>query len=299
MDPFEEFEIKPLSEGLGFHKKSVPLSEQVKKSGLAEAYSVQIPSLTQADKEKLQSNTSSKPQAFADLLKALESPASARAPAPMRPMVPAPVAASELMITEPLPAPGTAKKKAVEVEIPRPQGPEFPTLNPARPSNTTPLSKVVENVGLKRGAADSPMRMLERASVSIPSAVLDGVVVFALSLMFLVTLMTITKVDLAALVFQVGMDVPTKVAFGVLFASVLLMYIVVVRSFYGRTLGEWTFDHQMGDDQQQMQALYPVQVMWRAVLIMATGVITIPLLSMIFGRDLLAPLTGLQLYRSR
>ncbi len=35
MDPFEEFEMKPLSEGLGFHKKAVPLSEQVKKSGLA------------------------------------------------------------------------------------------------------------------------------------------------------------------------------------------------------------------------------------------------------------------------
>lgn len=143
------------------------------------------------------------------------------------------------------------------------------------------------------------MRMLERASVSVPAAILDGVVIFALSLVFLVTLMTITKVDLATLVFQVGLDMPTKMAFAALFASVMLMYVVVVRSFYGKTLGEWTFDYQMGDDQQQSQTFYPLQVLWRCLLVLGTGMITLPLLSMALGRDLIAPLTGLQLYRSR
>jgi len=298
MDPFEEFEIKPLSEGLGFHKKTATLSEQVKKAGLSESQSMKVPTLGIGEQGELKPST--RPQTFDDLLKALETPVRPKSTAPAQPTISAPSAfagTNELKITEPLPAPGAARKKAMEIEIPPPVTPDFPTLNP-RPVQT-PLSKVVENVGLRRGAADSPMRMLERSSASIPSAILDGVVVFAMSLIFLVALMTITKVDLARLVFSVGLDMPTKVAFAVLFGSITLMYVVVVRSFFGRTLGEWTFDHQMGDDQQHEKISYPFKVLWRAVLIMGTGVVVLPLLSMAIGRDLLAPLTGLQLYRSR
>lgn len=292
MDPFDEFEIKPLSEGLGFHKKSIPLAEQIKKSGLIEANSAQIPVLSQEEKEKMQP-AANKPQAFTDLLKALESPVATRPSNPPR----ASASTSEVLITEPLPAPGTSKKRAMEIELPRPTGPEFPNLNP-RPS-ASPLNKVVENVGLKRGAADSPVTLLECASASVPAAILDGIVVFALSLMFLVALMTVTRVDLTTLVFDVGLDFPTQVAFGILFSSVLIMYMVVVRSFFGRTLGEWTFDHQMGDDQQHGQAVYPLKVLARTLVLIVTGIVTLPFLSLIFRKDLLAPLSGLQLYRSR
>lgn len=288
MDPFDEFEIKPLTEGLGFHKKTVPLAEQIKKSGLAEARTAQIPNFGLEGKEKLQ--PSPRPQAFQDLLKALEAPVGRERPALPR--------SENVTITEPLPSPGTSKRRATEMEIPRPEKPTFPNLTPPRPTST-PLSKVVENVGLKRGAADSPVKMLERAPVAIASAVLDGIVIFALSLVFLVALMTITHVDLAALIFQAGIDVPTKFAFLALFGSVMLMYVVVARSFFGRTLGEWTFDFQMGDDQQHKSALYPLQVLWRSVLVVITGVVIIPLVSLITRQDMMAPLTGLQLYRHR
>jgi hypothetical protein len=296
MDPFEEFEIKPLTEGLGFHKKSVPLAEQVKKSGLVEAKTAQIPSFAAPGLEPAAApgakSAQQNPQVFADLLKALESPVgkdrgqkSERIEA--RPLV-----------TEPLPAPGTSRKRAMEVEIQRPEAPTFPNLNP-RPATPSPLNKVVENVGLKRGAADSPVKMLERAPVAFSSAFLDGIVVFALSLVFLVALMTITQVDLASLVFRAGLDVPTKAAFVALFVSVMMMYVVVARSFFGRTLGEWTFDFQMGDDQQHKSAAYPLRVLLRSFFIVLTGVILFPVLSFVLNRDLLAPLTGLQLYRQR
>lgn len=301
MDPFEEFEIKPLSEGLGFHKKATNLSEQVKKAGLTESQSMKVPSMGLTEQNQVKSTP--RPQTFDDLLKALETPARPKTPSVSTLAQSAANAASsfgigsDLKITETLPAPGTTRKKAMEIEIPPPVTPEFPKLN-QRPAQT-PLSKVVENVGLRRGAADSPVRMLERSSASFPSAILDTVVVFAMSLIFLVALMTITKVDLARLVFNVGLDVPTKLAFAVLFGAIAMMYTVVVRSFFGRTLGEWTFDHQMGDDQQHEKVSYPFKVLWREILVMGTGVILFPLLSLIMRRDLLAPLTGLQLYRSR
>lgn len=293
MDPFEEFEMKPLSEGLGFHKKAVPLSEQVRKSGLSESQTIGLP--TFGPDERPLAAAADQPKSFQDLLRALEKPATGTAKATPQ--------APKIQITETLPEPGTQQRRqAQHLPLPStPSGiprPELPSLTPTKPAATA-LSKVVEGVGLKRGAADSPMRMIEKVPVAIPSAILDGVVVLALSLVFLVALMTVTKVDLAALIFQTGLDVPTKVAFGLLFISVMLMYVVVVRSLFGRTLGEWTFDFQMGDDQQHRLASYPMKVLWRSLLNVATGVILMPALSLILRRDVLAPLTGLQLYRQK
>ncbi len=299
MDPFEEFEIKPLTEGLGFHKKSVPLAEQVKSSGLMAAKSAQIPSFGLQEKTATQSNDTARPQVFADLLKALESPVGKERTKPKERPAERASERSSVSMTEPLPAPGTMKKRAAEMEVSRPEAPTFPTLNP-RFNAPSPLNKAVENVGTRRGASDSPMvRMLERAPVALPSAILDGIVVFALSLVFMVALMTITGVDLASLVFRAGLDVPTKMAFFALLVSVLLMYVVVARSFFGRTLGEWTFDYQMGDDQQHKSAVYPLQVLLRSVFVVLSGIVLLPLLSAILQRDLLSPMTGLQLYRQR
>lgn len=290
MDPFEEFEIKPLSDGLGFHKKAVPLAEQIKKSGLIDAKSTKIPGGLGEETHNVSESTK-RPQAFDDLLKALEAPVNKKPKALS-------AGSSDVLITEPLPAPNsTSKKKAMEIEIPRPVTPEFPNLNPKPTSQ--PLKKVVENVGIRRGANDSPVRMLERAPASAAAAILDGVVIFALSLVFLVALMTITKVDIASLIFKVGLDVPTKIAFFALFVSVMMMYVVVIRSFFGRTLGEWTFDFQMGNDQQHESVIYPFQVLWRCIVTTLTGVVVLPILSMILKKDLLAPVSGLQLYRSR
>jgi hypothetical protein len=298
-DPFDEFEIKPLSEGLGFHKKSIPLSEQIKKSGLVESRTAQMPSLSGEEREQIRAGAmaNSKPREFTDLLKALEKPIGGSV-GPSR--MELKTRSEGVKVTEPLPQPGSHKKRAgsasAEMEMPRPESPIFPSLKIQRPARS-PLNKAIENAGLKRGAADSPVTMLERAPVAIPSAILDGIVVFALSLVFLVALMTVTKVDLAALVFRTGLDVPTRFAFCALFASVMMMYVVISRSFFGRTLGEWTFDYQMGDDQQHKSAAYPLRVLLRSILVFATGLIVLPLLSLILNRDLLAPPSGLQLYR--
>ncbi|MCB0363723.1 MAG: hypothetical protein KDD35_13440, partial [Bdellovibrionales bacterium] len=35
-DAYDDFQIKPLTEGLGFHKKAINLSEQVSRSGMSQ-----------------------------------------------------------------------------------------------------------------------------------------------------------------------------------------------------------------------------------------------------------------------
>lgn len=296
MDQLDDFEIKPLSEGLGFHKKPVELKKAVQDVALAEKHVPQRPPSAPHQLEQQSTSSTDPRQTFSDLLKALDKP----------------VGKSHVPMMDPLPqapAPGAAARtrSALPPEMERPWGPRpsGPAPQPSSevPSSSrdlrNPLQDAVQNMGVRRGAADSPMRMLERSSVSLPAGILDGVMTLALSLVFLVTLMTVTKVDLASLIMKTGLDIPTRLSFATLFMSVWLMYVVVSRSFFGRTLGEWTFDHQMGDDQQQKSATYPLRILWRAMLVLATGVVTIPLLSLAFNKDLLAPLTGVQLYRQR
>ncbi|MEZ4872416.1 MAG: hypothetical protein R2827_09280 [Bdellovibrionales bacterium] len=49
-------------------------------------------------------------------------------------------------------------------------------------------------------------------------------------------------------------------------------------------MGEWTFDHQLGRDEEQEEALYPLKVVWRSILIILTGVVILPLLSFVTRR---------------
>ena len=113
------------------------------------------------------------------------------------------------------------------------------------------------------------------------------------------SLLLVTKVDLAAVLFNTQSEITTQFSLALLFVAVLQMYVVVARSFFGRTLGEWTFDYQMGEDYQHEAAIYPLKVVWRSIVVTATGLVILPLISFLFRKDITASLTGLQLYREK
>lgn len=74
------------------------------------------------------------------------------------------------------------------------------------------------------------------------------------------------------------------------------VYSIVSRGFWGSTLGEWTFDYQLGNNEQINRATYIFKVLWRNFCIVCTGIVTIPLLSLIFKKDIASKLCGLKLY---
>lgn len=281
MDPFEEFQFKPLTEGLGFHKKQEKLKEQVSKSGLVDEHlSAILPSSPKMEFKEDQIEPVRK-RSYEDLLAALEKPVR------------------------------TDFKKSPELEITEPLPRTKPNTNNPTPaletraeigSLSTHFNQVLERptVGVRRGAADSPRSpALVPAAVSIASAILDGVVVFAMTLIFLVSLLMVTKVDLLNVVLNTKSDLATQFSLFVLFVAVMQMYVVVARSFFGRTLGEWTFDFQMGTNAQHQKGTYPLQVAWRSLVIVLSGLFLLPLLSWIFGKDLTAKITGIQLFQQK
>lgn len=282
MDPFDEFEFKPLTDGLGFHKKALSLKDGLKKTGALEEELQSMPLSAPRGLLDEAPRVGAKKHTFEDVLNSLEKTPLSRG------------AAGNLQFTEPLPR---EKRKAMEIETPRPVQSPFP--RPEAFKNPKPTRAETPTAGARRGAHDSPQRKLMPAPVSFESAFLDLIIVAAFSMVFLVALLTVTKIDLSLVAGNLDRDNMTRIALGVLFVAVMQMYAVVSRSFFGRTIGEWTFDLQLGVDEEQRREAYPFRVILRSLLNTVTGVVLLPLLSALIGRDLAGQLSGVKLYRQR
>ncbi len=297
MDPFDEFEFKPLTEGLGFHKKAVSLKEGLKNSGVLEDELQTVPtSIPRGLLDELP-QAPTKKHSFDDVLSALE-----KTPLNRK-------SAGELQFTEPLPREPKLKKEAMEIELPKAPPVQSPFPRPEaykQPGGPNTLIKKVPtqqeqaNVGTRRGAADSPRTAkLTPATISIASASLDLIICTALALVFLAATLTVTKVDLNVVLSNLNRDMMTQISLFVLYVMVMQMYVVISRAFFGATLGEWTFDLQIGQDDEQALESYPIKVAARSLLNVITGIVLLPLVSALIGRDVAGQISGVKLYRQR
>lgn len=309
MDPFDEFEFKPLTDGLGFHKKAVSLKDGLKNSGVLEDELQTVPSSIPKGLLDELPPSPSKKHSFDDVLSALEKTPLNRKKGE---------SVGELTFTEPLPrepkksGKNSEKREAMEVELPKaPVQSPFPRpeayKQPGKPGTPVvqdqikkiPGQSELAGVGTRRGAADSPQKKLIPATISVASAALDLIICSSIALIFVAVALTVTKVDLNVVFGNLGRDVMTQVALGVLFVTVMQLYVVIARAFFGATLGEWTFDLQIGQDEEQSQDSYPLKVAARSILNIVTGIVLLPLVSAMLGRDVAGQVSGVKLYRQR
>lgn len=136
----------------------------------------------------------------------------------------------------------------------------------------------------------------ERAlSTHFGSSILDTLVAVGLGCLLLVVTLSITNVNLLALLENSQTDRETIMALMLLFVAGGLLYTLAARSFVGATLGEWSYEIRVGDHKARTRWFYPVLVMWRGLLVTATGFVLFPIISAIAGTDVLKYLTGLEL----
>ncbi len=298
MDVFDEFEIKPLTEGLGFHRKSNDLKSSMKKSK-----PMTLPN------EPLQSSSESLPSEPTSIDKATE--ALDKLMSSLNTLDKKGITFSETLprensnsssqklqsLQQPSIHPVVPGSEPAPVNIEVPYNDEAPSSSTDSVRFDTPVDLSNLGAGTRRGASDSFSSKLKAAPVSIPAAILDSIVIFALSMLFMMGMLLATGLQISSLVDSLTTDIMTKVSAFMLLVAVLQMYVVLARSFFGCTLGEWTFDCQMGTDHQVKAPYYPFQIVWRSILIIGTGLVTLPFLSLISRRDLGSYLTGLQLYK--
>lgn len=142
----------------------------------------------------------------------------------------------------------------------------------------------------------TPIPKYKEMSSSFASAVIDSLLVLALASLFVVSLVAITGVDLFVMLSHNELSGRTMTELGLLYVGVTLFYFMLSRGLFGSTLGDWAFDVQLGSEKERHHIMYPFQVIFRTLVIIVTGVITIPIVSAAFGKDIAYYFSGLKLY---
>ena len=113
----------------------------------------------------------------------------------------------------------------------------------------------------------------------------------------LIAMLTITQVDLVSNLSNPGDNYVIWLATASLLACVILIYMVVFRTYMGYTPGEWAFDQRCGNEMQQASNSYILKITARTFLVMITGFLPLAIISALFGTDLVGLITGLQIQK--
>ncbi len=72
-------------------------------------------------------------------------------------------------------------------------------------------------------------------------------------------------------------------------------YMVILRGLFGSSIGEWACDLRLGAPDDEEKEYFILKVIFRATLVITTGLITLPLISLITGKDIAGQICGLRL----
>lgn len=125
---------------------------------------------------------------------------------------------------------------------------------------------------------------------------IDGLILISLSSVFILTFSYLMQANLGTLLGGVIHNQHRALVFAEVFVLAAWIYMITVRSVLGSTIGEWACDIRLGQPQERLRTNYVLRVAWRSTLILLTGLITLPLLSLVVGRDLAGAISGLKLF---
>ncbi len=297
----EEFQFKPLNQGLGFHRKVESLEDSLEKTGVvAEQLGRSLPEAPPPITPVADANPAyerihkliaslpnldfddEKPTPVAPVSKAkVFRPALPRVEETAKPPLQAKPASFPLTESTRPPEPDGSDRFINRLEI-EPQLNLNRTL--ATPQTTVPPAK---------SNLEAPPTLFVESHPQLFAILVDTLVVIGLSCVCAVGLVIATQLDLTAIFSRALEDFATQLGIGVLVVASMQMYLVVARSLFGATLGEWASDQQLGTSAEQKSAIYPILVLWRSVLSLAF--LFIPVLASFIGQDLLAKVSGVGL----
>lgn len=259
-DPFEEFEFKPLTEGLGFHRKN--------------------------EKNKIAQNptTPNSKLEFRNPNLTFEQPT--------------PVKAKGL--NSPLPRTAPTTEQTQQARRPSMNIPtiEDDSITKAQTAVNDILKSLNQKKQQEEALQRNKKRLIwKETAPSLTAGLLDAMLVLAGFLLCLIAMLAITQVDLIANMTNPGPNFTIYWATLSLLACVTLIYNVIFRAYLGYTPGEWAFDQRCGSELEQASAMYVGKVALRTVIVMVTGFLPLSLISMIMGHDAIGSITGLTIQK--
>ncbi len=271
-DPFDEFEFKPLTAGLGFHKDSTTSKNQ-----------------TQTMTPKVEFKSSHLTFDTAAAAATTTTPASA---APLGFNLNSPLPRATQTHTSP-----NAPQQRKSIHVPTI---EDDSITKAQ----TAVNEILKNLNQKKQQEEALARNTRRpewkaAIPSVSAGFLDTMLISAFFLLSLIAMLAITKVDLIANLSQPDPQYLIYWATISLLGAVQIIYFVSCRAFLGCTPGEWAFDQRCGNELQQASSTYVLRVAARSVINVATGFVLMTIISLIVRFDVLAAVTGTQIQRQK
>lgn len=130
------------------------------------------------------------------------------------------------------------------------------------------------------------------------AVLIDALVVISMSATFVLAFKFITRITSREIFTSLSHLHVVPLLLGALVVGAWL-YMIVTRVFFGFSIGEWACDLRLGQPTERMKLSYPFKVLLRASLIFATGLIVLPLLSVLFGGDCAGRLSGVRLVSLR
>ena len=234
-DPFEEFEFKPLTEGLGFHKKN------------------KIDHVVSRD--------------FSGRFQ--ESPFEMDSP-----------------LQPPLPRNNKTQYKAPDMD-----------------DSSAAVEEILQTLRSKKGETPktnitprvAPTIKYKKSLQNISAFVLDSMLVLAATLLCMIVVLSITKVDVMAALFNPESATWVYLTTVALFGLVSFIYLAGHRIFLGATPGEWAYDQRIGYPDQVGTAGFAISVIARSAIVVLSGIVILPLISIFMNRDLVGDMSQTQI----
>lgn len=128
------------------------------------------------------------------------------------------------------------------------------------------------------------------------SLLTDGLVIVATGCFFNLILMFVVqhffKTDLGFMYLKSN----RSLSFTFVFVFTGWMYFIATRALVGASIGEWTCSIRLGQPTERLSDNYITRLLARTTIHLLTGIILLPLLSLVFKKDLAGLISGLSLY---
>lgn len=128
------------------------------------------------------------------------------------------------------------------------------------------------------------------------AAFIDTLLMISLSCFFLASFSFLMKSSGAEVLHTIKANHSLITIFAGIFVVGTWIYMITLRILIGSSIGEWACGLRLGKPHERMTSNYPFKVIIRESLIVSTGIFLLPVLSLLFGTDLVGKISGLKLF---
>lgn len=149
-----------------------------------------------------------------------------------------------------------------------------------------------------QGGASQKRKTYQVVLLSWAACSIDALILFSMSTVFLLCFSLIVQTSFGQVLGSLFSH-SAMVVYAQIYAVCAYFYLILMRSFFGSTVGEWTFDLRLGRPTERLLKGYTFRVIERTSLVFITGILPLTIASIFLKRDLSGDITGLRLYSLR